>query len=225
MTKRTIAIGDIHGCAVALHALLDTIAPTSSDTIITLGDYIDRGPGSQEVVVRLLELRQQCDFVPLVGNHEVMLLAAINGELPVSFWTECGGDATLASYGGEMEAIPQHHIEFFQSCALAYETDTHLFVHANYDATVPLDQQDDHTLLWKHLSYGLPPPHVSGKIAVVGHTPQPARNILDIGHLICIDTYCCGGGCLTAFDVESKTVWQATNEGVLLNQSNDRRSR
>lgn len=215
MVKRTIAIGDIHGCAEALQALLDVVVPKSGDTIVTLGDYVDRGPNSYRVVERLLELQRECQLIPLLGNHEVMLLDAIRHDQAASLWMSCGGDATLASYGGDLQAIPQSHIDFFESCSLAYETETHLFVHANYEAHRPMDQQDDYTLLWKHLNLGLPPPHVSGKTVVVGHTPQPDGEIFDAGHLICIDTHCFGDGYLTAFDVISGTAWQADKAGIL----------
>jgi serine/threonine protein phosphatase 1 len=96
-----------------------------------------------------------------------------------------------------------------------YETDSHLFVHANYDASLSLDQQPDDLLLWEHVVHTLPPRHRSGKTAVVGHTPQGSGEILDLGHLICIDTYCVGGGWLTALDVEAGQVWQANRAGEL----------
>ena len=62
---------------------------------------------------------------------------------------------------------------------------------------------------------GIPDPHVSGKIAIVGHTPQISGDVLDMGHLICIDTFCFGDGCLTAMDVHTKRIWQADKEGNL----------
>lgn len=215
MAGRTIAIGDIHGCSAALNAVLEGITLQKSDTIITLGDYVDRGPDSRGVVDRLLALRDHCDLVPLIGNHEMMLLAAVQDDQEIDFWTQCGGAETLASYGGEIECIPESHIEFFEQCAMAYETETHLFVHANYDADRPIDEQDDFVLLWKHLNSGVPEPHLSGKVAVVGHTPQMSGDVLDVGHLICIDTFCFGDGWLTALDVDSKSVWQANKDGEL----------
>ena len=102
---------------------------------------------------------------------------------------------------------------FLRECTLAYETETHLFVHANYEPHLPIGEQDEITLLWKHLNHGIPGPHLSGKTVIVGHTPQPNGEPLDLGHLICLDTHCFGGGWLTAFDVESKQVWQANQEG------------
>ena len=214
MSGRTIAIGDIHGCAAALEALLSRLVPQTEDTIVTLGDYVDRGPASREVVECLLQLREQCEVVSLFGNHEQMLLAAIEFD-DVDFWMQCGGDTTLLSYGGELAAIPESHVEFFERCHLAYETDSHIFVHANYNADQPINDQDDHILLWKHLGPQFPGPHFSGKTVVVGHTPQTSGEILDAGHFVCIDTWCFGDGWLTAFDVEKKTIWQANKAGEI----------
>ena len=104
---------------------------------------------------------------------------------------------------------------FLRGLKRHYETDTHLFVHANYDATLSLEQQPDRLLLWEHVVHTLPGRHCSGKTAVVGHTPQGSGEILDMGYLICIDTYCFGGGWLTALDVESGKVWQANRDGDL----------
>ena len=118
-----------------------------------------------------------------------------------------------------MDVIPQEHIRFFRSCALAYETETHLFVHANFEAQLPIDEQDEQVLLWKHLHLGVPSKHVSGKVAIVGHTPQADGEILDLEHLICIDTYCFGNGFLTAFDVHSGETWQANKQGMLRSES------
>jgi serine/threonine protein phosphatase 1 len=77
----------------------------------------------------------------------------------------------------------------------------------NYDPDLPLDQQDDRTLRWLSLRDSVPRPHRSGRVAVLGHTPQP--EILNLGHLICLDTGCAHGGKLTAMEVGSGEVWQA----------------
>src|SRR5262249_57774024 len=80
MTERTIAIGDIHGCSAALAALVRAIEPTESDTLVFLGDYIDRGPDSRGVVEQVIALGERCTVVPLLGNHEEVMLAALEGQ-------------------------------------------------------------------------------------------------------------------------------------------------
>ncbi len=213
MSSRLIAIGDIHGCSQALEALLDAIAPQASDTLVTLGDYIDRGPDSRGVIERLLLLREQCRLRALWGNHEIMLLAALGGEAELRFWRECGGNATLASYGGALEDIPESHLDFIRSCWPYFETPEFIFLHANYEPHLKLPEQPPDTLFWKHLMYGIPARHESGKIVVVGHTPQPTGEVLKLEHLVCLDTYCFGNGYLTAMDLHSGQVWQADKFG------------
>ena len=215
MPGRTIAIGDIHGCAVAFDTLLQAIAPARADTLITLGDYVDRGPNSSDVIEILNNLLPACNLVPLVGNHELMMMQALESRNSFEMWMQCGGDATLASYGNRLSNLPQHHRLFLNHCLQFYETPTHFFVHANYDPVLPLAQQPVELCLWTHIVEHVPPPHSNGKIAIVGHTPQMDGEIRDLGHVKIIDTHCYGGQWLTALDVDSGQVWQATNEGQL----------
>jgi serine/threonine protein phosphatase 1 len=95
VTGRTIAIGDVHGCSRALAALLDVVEPQPADTIVTLGDYIDRGPDSRGVVHRLVRLAGECRLVPLVGNHEEMFAEALRDKAAIEKWLRCGGAETL----------------------------------------------------------------------------------------------------------------------------------
>ncbi len=183
--------------------------------LVMLGDYIDRGPDSRGVIERMLQLQHECRLRPLLGNHEVMLLTALEGESEFRFWLRCGGEATLASYGGRLLDIPDEHVDFIRSCRPFFETPEFIFVHANYEYDMPLERQPPDTLFWKHLSYGLPPRHASGKTAIVGHTPQITGEVLDEGHLLCLDTYCFGTGLLTAMDVETREIWQADRFGRL----------
>lgn len=215
MPGRTIAIGDIHGCAAALRAVIGAIDPQIDDTIVTLGDYVDRGPDSRGVIDELLKLEKRCRLVPLLGNHEIMMLEALTNPYTLDGWKECGGNTTLRSYGGRLQDVPEEHWSFIRRCRRYYETATHFFVHANYEADMGLDEQPDYLLFWEHLMFHRPRPHENGKIAVVGHTSQKMGEILDGGHVICIDTYCHGGGWLTALDVVNGTVWQADAGGRL----------
>lgn len=212
---RTIAIGDIHGCSAALRALLDAIQPQGHDTLVLLGDYIDRGPDSRGVLDQVLALEQQCRIVPLLGNHELMLLDAMENPRVIAPWLECGGDATLASYGGRLRNVPDEHLAFIRRCQRYFETPNHFFVHANYQYDLPLDEQPDYLLFWEHLMFLLPRPHDSGKRAIVGHTSQKGGEILDLGHVVCIDTFCHGGGWLTGLDIDSGRIWQTSQEGKL----------
>lgn len=212
MPPRTIAIGDIHGCSEALAAIIKALQPSQEDTLIPLGDYIDYGPDSCGVLDQLLSLRRACNLIPIFGNHEEMLLLALHEKGMFESWLSSGGGATIKSYGG-VKRIPQEHLDFIMACRLYYETETHIFVHANYSPNSPMDKQSDHFMRWTFLGEEPPLPHCSGKTVILGHTPQRTGEIFDLGHLICIDTHCSGGGWLTAFDVESKQVWQANKWG------------
>lgn len=210
---RTIAIGDIHGCSTALESLVTLIDRQSGDTIVTLGDYVDRGLDSKGVLDQLIALQPRCHLVSILGNHDEMMLNARNGKDDFNFWMSCGGITALDSYGssGRLDLLPDAHIRFLQQCVPFFETDTHFFVHANYRPDLRLEEMDEHALRWLSLRDFVPSSHCSGKVAVMGHTPQP--HILDLSYLICLDTGCCNGGWLTAFDVNSGKCWQVDERG------------
>jgi serine/threonine protein phosphatase 1 len=215
VSPRIIAIGDIHGCLDALVALLAGLEPTAEDRLILLGDYVDRGPDSCGVLDRLLELERQCELVPLLGNHELMMMRGLLDPRERQFWLHYGGQETLDSYGNNLDEIPPSHLEFLGRCRASYETESHLFIHANYLPDLPIDRQPEEIHFWAHLNASPPPPHESGKTVIVGHTPQYSGDVLDYGYLKCVDTHCFGGGWLTALDVESGEVWQTTQSGSL----------
>ena len=219
--SRVIAIGDVHGCATAFATLLDEIQPTYDDLLVPLGDYIDRGPDSRGVIEQLIGLETKCRLRPLLGNHELMMLAVAEPKAqnrPLSgadlaFWMHCGGDATLDSYGQKLEDIDSEHLSFLNRCHRYFETDDCLFLHANYDPELPLDRQPEKLLFWEHIAPVPPLAHSCGKTAIVGHTPQQSGSPIDFGYLKGIDTYCVGGLWLTAYDVVSGQLWQANEEG------------
>ncbi|MCA9206894.1 MAG: serine/threonine protein phosphatase [Planctomycetales bacterium] len=227
--KRTIAIGDIHGCSRALDALLDWIEPTADDCVVALGDYVDKGPDTAGAIERLIQLGGQCQLVSLLGNHDQLMLDAIAGRADLAAWVnDQGGRATLSSYaarfGGDFPAsalspeqaaalVPSAHQEFLRNCTLRFESHTHFFVHASYDARLPLDAQPRELLLDRSLRDFVPARHRSGKTAVVGHTSQKNGQVLDLGYLICLDTNCAKGGWLTAREFPSGRTWQVDIDG------------
>jgi len=182
-----------------------------------LGDYVDRGPNSRGVIDELIRLESQCHLVALQGNHEEMMLDVIRQKQPPYRWLQYGGVDTLDSYGfcGNMNVIPDEHQAFFDRLVDFHETDEHIFVHANYDPDLPLPKQGKHVLRWQKLTDVTPGPHCSGKRVVLGHTHDRAGELFDLGYLVCLDTYCYGGGWLTALDVGSGQLWQADLAGQL----------
>lgn len=214
---RTIAIGDIHGCSIALQKLLDVIAPQPEDTVVILGDFVDWGPDSRGVIEQLIRLKRRCTVIPLRGNHEEMLLDAFELDPAMQCWLALGGDQTLNSYR-DREAehpIPSDHLRFIRSCQEFHETPTHIFVHANYEPDLPLEQTGGEVLRWRSIDDESMRPHQSGKTVVVGHTPQVNGHVLDLGFLLCIDTDCSRGGWLTALDVHNRVVMQANQKGQM----------
>lgn len=210
---RRFAIGDIHGCSKALRTLIEVIDPQPTDELVFLGDYVDRGPDARDVVDQIIELRERCRVVTLRGNHEIMLMSVALGGLSDVVWLTNGGSATVASYGGCLTRIPRRHLDFFQDLLPYYETEDTIFVHAGYRPERDMHEQDDATIYWNHLPSPLPAQHQSGKQVFVGHTPQPSGRIFDAGHLVCIDTYCFGGGLLTACQVDTREIIQTDRHG------------
>ncbi len=213
--ERIIAIGDIHGCDVALERLVEAISIQPKDTLVGLGDYVDRGPNSRGVIDRLLQLETVCRAHFLTGNHELMMQAAIQGQSETALWLANGGAQTVQSYGGSLANTPEEHLDFLNRCVPFFETTHYFFVHANYSPHLPLEKQPAFSLYWEHLHAYTPTPHMNGKIAVVGHTPQRSGNVLQLAHLICLDTYCYGRGWLSAMELNSGQIWQANNKGEI----------
>ncbi len=213
---RVIAIGDIHGCAIALRVLIDAIEPQAGDTVIPLGDVVDYGPDSRDVIEQLMQLARIVQLILLRGNHEEMLLSVVDDHADPEQWLRFGGDATLASFDAtaDLSRVLAEHLEFLRAGRLIYETDTHFFVHANYYSNQRLTEQPRSTLLWEDLQASRAAPHYSGKIAVVGHTIQN-EGILNLGFVQCLDTNACGGGWLTALDTTSGRYWQTNELGEL----------
>ncbi len=189
--KNVFAIGDIHGCMDKLCSLIDKIdIDFDHDTLVFLGDYIDRGSDSFEVVEYLIDLKKQYPkIVFLKGNHEDMLEKYINGPDKYTYLLN-GGQQTLESYmkksSPDMPVIPRKHLEFFESLVLFYETDNYIFVHAGLRENIPLNMQECDDILWIRGEFILSD-YDFGKKVVFGHTPlteplvQPNKIGIDTG--------------------------------------------
>ncbi len=211
---RTLAIGDIHGCNTALGSLINRVQPLPEDQIIFLGDYIDRGPASRQVIETLLEFRKNYSPIFIRGNHEVMILDAREDSLKNNLWQSYGGLETLYSYGPNfrkdwVSLIPDSHWEFFEETVRFFETDTHIFVHACLDPELDMSDQPDWLIYWENFERLRP--HKSGKQIICVHTPQRSGEIKDIGFATCIDT--AAGGWLSCLDPSSRKYWQANEKG------------
>jgi serine/threonine protein phosphatase 1 len=219
---RTLVIGDIHGCLVALDGVLNAVQIQRDDVLITLGDYVDRGSDSKGVIDRLMEIARRQQLIPLLGNHEEMMLDARDDLQAYQYWRLVGGDKTVNSYVGAsspmdmswVPRIPESHWSFMTDyCRDWYEAADHLFVHGNVDADRPMTAQDVNVLRWR--KFKDVQPHESGKVMVCGHTAQKSGRPANLGHAICIDTHVYGGGWLTCLHVESGRYWQANQRGEM----------
>ena len=217
MSQRIIAIGDIHGCRTALETLLEAVNPTQDDVVVTLGDYIDRGPDSRGVLDTLIDLGTRTQLVGVLGNHEEMMLEVLHHGGSHHAWLRYGGLETLESYGfdGDLDFLPQSHRDFLDNLGDYYVSGDYFFTHAAYDPEVPLEEQEIEMLRWYSLTAGIPTRHESGRTAVVGHTANRDGEVFQTEHLICLDTFCYGGGWLTAMEMNSRETWQANQKGEL----------
>ncbi len=209
---RTIAIGDIHGCARELEALLKKLNLSTSDTVVFLGDYIDRGTESRRVIDMIIELKNRAQVVTLMGNHEQMFIDFL--EHPESagagLFILNGGGSTLMNYSGSDGSfeLPESHIEFLRGLRLFFETKDHFFVHAgvpNQPLSTLDAERDGMTMLWVRQSF-LNSTFKWEKKIVHGHTPVPHPEIE--ANRINLDTGCVYDGCLTAMDVTNGKVYQ-----------------
>jgi serine/threonine protein phosphatase 1 len=214
---REFVVGDIHGCLHSLRGLLDIIRPEKTDTVVFLGDYVDRGPDSCGVLDTIIELNRTCTVVPISGNHEKMFLQARQNRDAFREWLNQGGRATIDSYTqhgyrGELAGVPQHHWDFLIQGTLDYwETERHIFVHASLDPSLDMDEQSDLLLRWQ--VFRDPTHHKSGKQIICGHTSQRAGWPAIFGGGICIDTFVYGGGWLTCFETSEQRFIQTNERG------------
>ena len=214
---RLLAIGDIHGHLTALDKLLESVAPTESDTLIFLGDYVDKGPNVAQTIERLVELASTQNWIFLRGNHDQMFLDACLDSSQVGIWETLAGEAPLRSYGkgctqSLLELVPDAHIDFLQNrCQNFYESDSFIFVHGGIRPHLEPSEEEIYRLQWMVLSSAAQ--HLSTKTVVCGHSAQESGRIVDLGHTICIDTGISKGGFLTCLDLTNFRYVQASADG------------
>lgn len=213
MAGRLLAMGDIHGCHHMLMKLLERIAfDPATDTLVFVGDYIDRGPDSRKVIDTLINLRASCpNLVCLKGNHEAMLLNYyLDGRGEQQFFLN-GGLATLDSYGispADTRAgrgLPEDHLQFLRGLPLFHEAEDYLFVHAGLRPGVHLADQSSEDLLWIRYEF-MDSEEDFGRTVVFGHTPL--RDPLIESNKIGIDTGAVYGGRLTCIELHGRTIHQ-----------------
>lgn len=217
MSKRLFAIGDVHGCFDSLKKLIETkIQLQKSDKLILLGDYIDRGNKSKEVIDYIIELQEkEFDIVPLLGNHEAMLLDAFDNERNISQWIYNGGNETLKSFEIEsITSIDPKYLKFFKELKYYYSLDEFLFVHAGFNNEIVNPFDDYFCMLWKcreDYNHSL----LKDKTIVHAHCPVTSaicdKRIRDNLDVINIDTGCVyaymeGFGRLTAVECNSRRI-------------------
>jgi serine/threonine protein phosphatase 1 len=220
--RRLFAISDIHGCYKPFYELIvNTIRLTKSDQLILLGDYIDRGGQSKEVIDFILELKNDgFNITALTGNHEVMLVDSYYETYALPLWLMNNGMTTLESFGiQDIREIEKKYLEFFASLQYYKIVGNAIFVHAGFDDFAVNPFEDKQSMIWEcHLSYKNPV--LSGKTIIHGHRPKTItyvkKLIIEKSKVIPIDTGCVyakesGYGCLSALEVNSMTLFSVPN--------------
>jgi serine/threonine protein phosphatase 1 len=225
---RAYVVGDVHGRLDLLEDLLEKIhaelqhRATASTLLVFVGDLIDRGPRSAQVLERLRTYRRDgVRTVFLLGNHEEVLLRILSGQAElISKWCSFGGAECLASYGvnaaalkqaGSQDAlalihgaIPDSHVEFLESFADSCRFGDYLFVHAGIRPGIPLDQQRQADLRWIRQPF-LGDENDHGFVVVHGHTIM--EDVDERPNRIGIDTGAYRTGVLTALAIEGTERW------------------
>ena len=237
---RAYAVGDVHGRLDLLDQLLDKIhedikrRPPRKVLLVFVGDLIDRGPNSAQVVERLRTYRRPAvETVFLLGNHEEVLLRILSGDADmITKWRLFGGKECLDSYGVDTaklaglkkeealevirKAIPREHVEFLQTFDDSCRFGDYLFVHAGIRPGVEIDQQRQSDLRWIREPF-LFDETDHGFVVVHGHTIRPEVEMRP--NRIGIDTGAYKSGVLTALAIERSDSWlldtrAATTEAI-----------
>lgn len=213
-SHRRIVIGDVHGHYDGLMLLLEAIAPGSDDQVYFLGDLIDRGPKSSQVV----NFVQQSSYHCLLGNHEQMLLDVVCSKRSTQAqqaWLYSGGHATVASY--QDATIPQEHLDWMLQLPTHLDLGDIWLAHAGVNPRIPLEKQTAEQFCWvREEFHSIRQPYFPDKLIIIGHTitftlpgVTPGKLAQGQGWLD-IDTgaYHPKSGWLTALDVTNRRVYQ-----------------
>ncbi|MBD1924970.1 serine/threonine protein phosphatase [Trichocoleus sp. FACHB-90] len=215
MTHRRIVIGDVHGHYDGLMRLLEAIAPSDEDSVYFLGDLIDRGTQSAQVVKFVRQSSYHC----LLGNHEQMLIDVLgDGEVygpALQGWLYSGGHATVNSYGEA--GIPQGDIDWMRSLPTHLDLGDIWLVHAGIHPQIPLEKQSAEEFCWiREEFHSIAKPYFPDKLIITGHTitftlPGVTPGKLAQGNgWLDIDTgaYHQKSGWLTGLDITNNLVYQ-----------------
>ena len=183
---RLIGITDIHGEYQKLCSLIGCINPGNEDTIVFMGDYIDRGPKSREVVDKVIDMQNVCHCEYLIGSHEYAMMHAKQDEYYDYLFWNYGGDKTVESYGS-FENIMNIHGDFFKSLKYYHILGKYLFVHAGMRSEYPIDKQDEVDMVYIRSNFYNYPHKFPYKI-IFGHTEFDKPQVSD--DKICIDNGC-----------------------------------
>ncbi len=217
---RLIAIGDIHGCYNKFYQLVnDRIKLTKNDRLVLLGDYIDRGDQSKEVIDFIIHLlKEGFNVFPLKGNHEELLMQAYQNTNSIPKWIINGGQKTLDSFGiKDVRDISIEYIQFFKNLRFYYSIKKFLFVHAGFNDIISNPFEDENDMLWvcnNTYSNKL----LRDKIIIHGHCPITKEvcktAVINKDKVINIDTGCVYAdknayGTLTAYDCNNDKLYFA----------------
>jgi serine/threonine protein phosphatase 1 len=203
MTELTYAIGDIHGRNDLLLDLLERIAEHAGAHpygLVFLGDYIDRGPDSAGVIQTIRSLQDVASdrVVCLKGNHEAMLVTALEDSNAILWWIKNGGDATLKSFGAETpDDIPADIVQWMKDLPTSHEDSKRYYVHAGFRPGRSFSAQTDMDKIWIREPF-LAADYDFGKHVVHGHTPVRTMRPDVRRHRTNLDTAAVFGGVLTA---------------------------